>query len=121
MASLLVVDDSADICALYEQEFTEDGHEVMLSTSAAQALEQLKSHHPDVIILDIGMPDMNGLELLKILSDRGDNTPVILNTAYSELGEDCTAKPVAARVLKSGDLTVLKKEIAKVLTAADTR
>jgi CheY-like chemotaxis protein len=69
MARLLVVDDDKNLRLLYEQELQEEGHEVVLAGSGPEALDYLKSKRPDLIILDISMAGMVGIEALgKILA-----------------------------------------------------
>lgn len=82
VARLLVVDDDPGIRYLLEVLLSGSGHEVVLAESAREALARLKEETPDLIILDIMMPDMDGLTLLGRIRAvrRLARVPVILFT-----------------------------------------
>jgi DNA-binding response OmpR family regulator len=115
MARLLVVDDDENLRLLYEQELQEEGHEVVLAGSGPEALDYLKSKRPDLIILDISMPGMDGIEALGKILARDKTMPVILNTAYSTYKDNFMTWSADAYVVKQGDLTELKAKIKDVL------
>jgi DNA-binding response OmpR family regulator len=115
MARLLVVDDDKNLRLLYEQELQEEGHEVVLAGSGPEALDYLKSKRPDLIILDISMPGMDGIEALGKILARDKTMPVILNTAYSTYKDNFMTWSADAYVVKQGDLTELKAKIKDVL------
>jgi DNA-binding response OmpR family regulator len=115
MAKLLVVDDDKNLRLLYEQELAEDGHEVALASSGREALEYLKNERPDLIILDISMPGMDGIEALGKILAKDKAMPVILNTAYSTYKDNFMTWSADAYVVKSGDLTELRAKIKDVL------
>jgi len=115
MAKLLVVDDDKNLRLLYEQELTEEGHEVTLAGSGPEALDYLKAKRPDLIILDISMPGMDGIEALGKILAKDRTMPVILNTAYSTYKDNFMTWSADAYVVKSGDLTELKAKIKDVL------
>ena len=115
MPKLLVVDDDKNLRLLYEQELAEDGHDVALASSGREALEYLKNERPDLIILDISMPGMDGIEALGKILAKDKAMPVILNTAYSTYKENFMTWSADAYVVKSGDLTELRAKIKDVL------
>jgi len=115
MAKLLVVDDDKNLRSLYEQELAEEGHEVALAGSGPEAMEMLKSSRPDLIILDISMPGMDGIEALGKILAKDKTMPVILNTANSTYKDNFMTWSADAYVVKSGDLTELKAKIKEVL------
>jgi CheY-like chemotaxis protein len=96
---VLVVDDEADTRELIREMLKECGSEVVMSRSAAEALEALEQHNPDILISDLGMPDEDGYSLIsKIRSlppERGGQIPAAALTAYAR-AED------RMRVLRSG-------------------
>ena len=96
---VLVVDDEVDTRELISEVLKECGSEVVLSRSAAEALEALEQHKPDILISDLGMPDEDGYSLIsKIRSlppERGGQIPAAALTAYAR-AED------RMRVLRSG-------------------
>ena len=115
MANLLVVDDNEYISELYAQELTDEGHSVSLAGSGFQALEHLKAQHPDLIVLDIAMPDMDGIETMRRIQAIDRVIPVILNTAFATYQDEYATWPANAYVIKSGDLTELKTRIRELL------
>jgi CheY-like chemotaxis protein len=115
MAKVLVVDDDKNLRLLYEQELSEEGHEVTLAGSGPEALDYLKAQRPDLIILDISMPGMDGIEALGKILAKDRTMPVILNTAYSAYKDNFMTWSADAYVVKSGDLTELKAKIKDVL------
>ena len=96
---VLVVDDEADTRELIEEVLRECGSEVIISSSAAEALEALEQHKPDILISDLGMPDEDGYALIEKIralpSERGGDIPAAALTAYAR-AED------RMRVLRSG-------------------
>ena len=96
---VLVVDDEADTRELIREVLRECGSEVILSRSAAEALEALEEHKPDILISDLGMPDEDGYSLIskirELPSERGGHIPAAALTAYAR-AED------RMRVLRSG-------------------
>jgi len=71
-----------------------------------------------VVLMDIRMPRMDGIEAMgKMLNDRRD-LPVILNTAYSSYKDDFRSWPASAYVIKSSDLSELKRALTQVLGPA---
>jgi PAS domain S-box-containing protein len=96
---VLVVDDEADTRELIREVLKECGAEVTLSSSAAEALNALEQHKPDILISDLGMPDEDGYSLITKIralpSERGGHIPAAALTAYAR-AED------RMRVLRSG-------------------
>ena len=96
---ILVVDDEADTRELIREVLKECGSEVVMSRSAAEALEALEQHKPDILISDLGMPDEDGYSLISKIRalppERGGQIPAAALTAYAR-AED------RMRVLRSG-------------------
>lgn len=115
MTHLLVVDDDQDLSMLYEEELTDDGYEVALASSGRAALQYIEDKRPDLIILDISMPDMDGIEALGKIMGKDKTIPVIINTAYSSYKNDFMTWSADGYVVKSGDLTELKERIREIL------
>ncbi|HSE42467.1 MAG TPA: response regulator, partial [Acidobacteriota bacterium] len=81
MKKILVVDDDREICNLVEQILSSKNYYVISVASASEALKQIKSNSFDLILLDMHLPDGNGIDLLpKFMS--AQNIPVILMTAF---------------------------------------
>ncbi|HEY7168777.1 MAG TPA: response regulator [Candidatus Binatia bacterium] len=81
--TIMVVDDNPDIITIVRTILEGKGYNVLSASSGPELLELLKGHKPDLIILDIMMPEMDGLEVLTRLKGMNDTTaiPIILLTA----------------------------------------
>jgi DNA-binding NtrC family response regulator len=121
MSRILVVDDESSIRLLYSHELADEGHEVVTSANAAEAVEKLKKDDFDLILLDIKLKNESGLDLLQRIVKERHNLPVILCTAYSCYKDDFSAWLADGYVVKSSDLTELKHEIRRVLEKKGTR
>ena len=65
MATILFTDDEESIRLLYREEFEEAGYEVMVAASGEEALEKFAAAQPDLLVVDIKMPGMDGIELVR--------------------------------------------------------
>ena len=85
MAKILVIDDEATIRWAIEQTLRTAGHEVVVAETAAEGLTLFRQTRPDVVFLDIRLPDQNGLVVLKEIEDEpGQETAVIVMSAFGE-------------------------------------
>jgi DNA-binding response OmpR family regulator len=84
MSRILVVEDSLDIAEGLQRSLEYDGYEVSLATKAAHALAVATSDKPDIIVLDLGLPDRDGYTVLEELRQRGVQTPVLILSARRE-------------------------------------
>ncbi|MFQ5894408.1 MAG: response regulator [Nitrospinota bacterium] len=82
MAKVLAVDDEPETLTFLVRFLRELGHEVVTAASGAEALEKAEANPPHVVLLDVKMPGLDGLEVLRRLRGRG--VPVILVTAMAE-------------------------------------
>ena len=112
---ILVVDDEVNQALLYEQELSEEGYDVDLAHSGEEAIEQVQKIRYDLVVLDIGMPEMDGLEVLEKMLGIDKNLSVILNTAYPSYKDNFMSWAADAYVVKSSDLTELKGKIKESL------
>src|SRR5688572_9164259 len=79
---ILVVDDEPGLCLLYRAALGDEGYDVKTATSGAAALDELDRFHPDLVVMDIRMPGMDGIETMGHMLNRQRTLPIILNTAY---------------------------------------
>ncbi len=115
MKTLLVVDDEKNICRLYQQELCDEGYRVLVAENGNEAIDLLKKENIDLAILDIKMDGLNGIDTLKQLLALKKELKVILNSAYSIYKSDFATWLADAYLIKSSDLTELKKTIAEIL------
>lgn len=83
---LLLVDDDIDVATMYEMQLAAHGFQVSTAHSGAEAINRASAEHPDLIYLDLGLPEMHGFEVLERLraTPRTAGIPVIILTNYSE-------------------------------------
>lgn len=110
---VLVADDSESIRALFQKMLTTDGHHVISVPDGMAALDAVRRHRPDVVLLDVGMPGVDGIEVCRQLkSDSATHlTPVVLVTGLSGLSDrirgieagadDFLSKPVHPHELRA--------------------
>jgi len=113
--TLLIVDDEEHQRLLYQEELSEEGYQVILAGNGKEALERLSESVPDLIVLDIRMPIMNGLEALGKIIGKEKGIPVIIHSAYSSYKDDFMSWAADDFVVKSSDLTELKRKIRELL------
>ncbi len=112
---ILVVDDEVNQALLYEQELKDEGYDVDLAYSGGEALEMVEKNSYDLVVLDIGMPEMDGLEALGKMLSIDKKLPIILNTAYPSYKDNFMSWAANAYIVKSSDLTELKEKIKESL------
>ncbi|MEA2063024.1 MAG: response regulator [Gemmatimonadota bacterium] len=115
MKRLLIVDDEKHLRLLYKTEFEADGYEADTAANAHEALEKFESSAYDLVILDIRMPGMDGLEALGKFIGRDNKLPVIINSAYDYYKDNFMSWPANSYVIKSSDLTELKARVREAL------
>jgi putative two-component system response regulator len=86
---VLVVDDTESVRSLFRKLLSSDGHDVVAAADGAAALEAVQLHRPDVVLLDVDMPTMDGLEVCRRLkADPGTRlTPVVMVTGQTDLSD----------------------------------
>jgi len=116
MKTILIVDDEENIRTLYKEELTDEGYDVLLASNGYEALEVLDAHQPDAVILDIKMPGMDGVNLLKLIKERKErDIPVIICSAYEEYKQDFSLWASEEYIVKSSDLTKMKTALKRIL------
>ena len=116
MSRILVVEDEANIRLLYKEELQDLGYEVVQAADGKEAIEKFELHQPDLIILDIQLPVLDGIETLKIIREKSREVPVILCTAYGEYKHDLHTWASEAYLIKSADLKELLTMVNEILS-----
>lgn len=112
---LLVVDDEENIRFLFKEELEEEGYEVEVASNGLEAIEKIKTSAYDLVILDIKMPGMNGIQALSEIKNMNKDLPVILCSAYGEFKQDFSSWVSDGYVVKSADTQELKQTIKDIL------
>jgi len=115
---ILVVDDERGLVRIIRLNLEQDGFEVFEANNGAQAMDRLRAVIPDLVLLDVMMPDLDGFTVLKMIREVG-NTPVIMLTAKGEEGDkvkglelgadDYVTKPFSPKELASRIRAVLRR------------
>ncbi len=111
---ILIVDDDLHIQRLYKEELEEEGYEIIVAGTGKEALELFEKETPDLVTLDILMPDIDGISLLRKMKEQSPKTPIIMSTAY-DYRDDFAVWASEAYTVKSADLTELKGTIKKLI------
>jgi two-component system, OmpR family, alkaline phosphatase synthesis response regulator PhoP len=122
---VLVVDDDPDIVELLAYNLEKEGYEVATASNGRNALETARTFHPELVVMDIMMPQMDGIETARLLRDMPDfrNTYLLFLTArseeYSEVAafeigaDDYITKPIKPRALMSRINALFRREAQK--------
>ncbi|WP_022928624.1 response regulator transcription factor [Patulibacter americanus] len=139
MAQVLVVDDEPALVTALERALRLDGHDVAVATDGQRALDRLAGTTPDLVVLDVMMPRVDGLEVCRRLRAAGDRVPVLMLTARDGIddrvdgldagADDYLSKPFALRELRARVRALLRRAEAPgeddegqdVVTFADLR
>ena len=113
MKKILLIDDEDSIHLLYREEFEEEGYAVYSAYSGEEGLQKLADLHVDLVILDINMPGMNGLDTLRKIKEINPTLPVILSSAYQEFKQDLSSWASDEYVVKSANLNELKEAVKR--------
>lgn len=112
---ILLVEDEESLRLLYEEELRAEGYEVVTAGNGKEALRQLEGIKPDLILLDIVMPVMDGMETLGRIMGKKRSIPIIIHTSYPGYREDFMSWAADAYVAKSSDLRELKDTVRDLL------
>jgi two-component system NtrC family response regulator len=118
LETLLVVDDEKNYLLVLKELLVEEGYEVLTAQSAVRALEMMAETEPDLVLTDMKMPGMSGLELLERVKQKDPQMPVIMMTAFGtvEKAVEAMRKGAYDYITKPFDNEVLKKTVATALT-----
>jgi two-component system nitrogen regulation response regulator GlnG len=105
VTTLLVIDDEESVRYSFRRVFAGDGRTVLTAATAADGLEQARQHHPDVIVLDIQLPDRSGLDVFRELHADAPKRPVVFITAHG-------TTQTAIEAMKGGAFDYLVKPLA---------
>ncbi len=116
MSTILLVEANKNQRLLYEQELGLEGYEIVTAIDGKEALEKVQERQPDLIIMDIIMPKMDGIEAMDRIVSKHKGIPIIINTAYDSYKDKFMSWLADAYIVKSSDLTELKNKIKELLT-----
>jgi two-component system, response regulator, stage 0 sporulation protein F len=113
-ATVLIVDDEEHIRLLFKEELEDEGYTVDLASNGLDALDKVKRSAYSVIVLDIKMPGMDGIQALAEIKKINKDQPVILCSAYGEFKQDFASWVSDGYIVKSADTRELKEMIRRM-------
>jgi DNA-binding response OmpR family regulator len=116
MKNILLVDDEEGLHLLYREELEPEGYTVHSALTGIEALQKLKTISPDLVILDINMQGMNGIEVLRRIKEINSEVPVVLSSSSHEYKQDLSAWVSDDYIIKSADLADLKAAVRQLLS-----
>src|SRR3954466_6299662 len=119
---ILIVDDQYGIRILLNEVFQKEGYQTFQAASGFQALEIVENHSPDLVLLDMKIPGMDGIEILKRMKVIDQDIRVIIMTAYGELDMIQEAKDLGAitHFAKPFDIDDIRKAVEKHLESSSS-
>ncbi len=117
MSRILIVEDEQHQRELYAMELEEEGYEVDQASNGKEGVEMVKDNRYDLVIMDIRMPEMDGIEALGKILSRDKKIPIIIYTAYSNYKSNFMTWTADAYVTKSSNLEELKEKIHEILSS----
>jgi DNA-binding NtrC family response regulator len=123
MAHILVVDDDQSVASAFERFLRHEGHDYRLASSAADALRLVAEHEPDLVVMDIRMPGVDGLQALTEMRSRHPDVYVALMTAHgsSQTSIDAIRSGAFEYLTKPLDLDQLRGLIRHAVAAKESR
>ena len=129
---ILVVDDDTSFCLLLKTFLQKRGYDVVTAFNGNDALQELNNDFFDIVLTDIGLPDSDGLEILKSITQKGLKTQVILMTGYTDIKTAVNAMKIGAfdyvgkpinpdEILHTIQQALLKKETKKSNTVSEPK
>ncbi|MBL1280672.1 MAG: response regulator transcription factor [Fluviicola sp.] len=124
MESILIIDDESDIREILGYNLKKEGYKVFSASNGVEGISIAKKEHPDLILLDVMMPEMDGIEVCEILKEDETTKNILIcfltarSEDYSQIagfkagGDDYVSKPVKPKVLISRIEAILRRKIS---------
>ena len=121
MKSILLVEDDPNLGNLYDEELSDEGYHVLRAGNGREGVEMSGQMRPDIVVTDINMPGMDGLEMIERMLAAQPGLPFIINSAYDSYKDSFRSWSAEAFVSKSSDLSELKLRIQQVLALKEPK
>ena len=115
---ILIVDDQKGVRRLLEELFKKEGWDVNVAADGKEAINKVAEKLPDIILMDVKMPNMNGLEASQIILETHGRIPIIMMTAYGEIEVVKKALDAGVKkcITKPFDIMVLRDMVNNLIT-----
>jgi two-component system response regulator (stage 0 sporulation protein F) len=123
MKKILIVDDQYGIRVLLDEVFRKEGYQTYQAANGTQALSIAEKDEPDLVILDMKIPGMDGLEILRRIKSLNQSMRVIMITAYGELDliQEAMRLGALTHFTKPFDIDELRKKVEGYLTSIPSK
>lgn len=120
MHTILVVDDQAGIRFLLKEVFAEEKYRVVTAANGSEGLAKWEEWGPDLVLLDMKMPGLDGLDVLRKVAGKHRQVPVIIMTAYGELQivEEALSLGAKGYITKPFDILELRQTVDMILSGS---
>jgi CheY-like chemotaxis protein len=117
MAKILVADDEQNVRLLFNEALTDVGYQVLTAVNGHEALQKIFTERPDLVILDIKMPGLHGIEVLQKIREHDEDLPVIICTAFRHMDDDFIVgtSHISGYLVKPVDVEELKEKVQEAL------
>jgi len=114
---ILIVDDQKGVRRLLEELFKKEGWDVKVASDGQEAINKVEEGLPDIILMDVKMPNMNGLEASQIILQAHNQVPIIMMTAYGEIEVVKKALEAGVRkcITKPFDIIILRDMVNNLI------
>jgi two-component system response regulator (stage 0 sporulation protein F) len=114
---ILIVDDQKGVRRLLEELFKKEGWDVNVASDGQEAINKVEEGLPDIILMDVKMPNMNGLEASQIILQAHSRVPIIMMTAYGEIEVVKKALEAGVRkcITKPFDIIILRDMVNNLI------
>lgn len=118
METILIVEDDTNLLRLYQSELEYEGYRVRIARNGNEAKESVAREVPDLIVMDIRLPEKGGVDAMSEILQEYGKIPIILNSAFTSYQDDFLTWAADAYIIKSVDLDPLKNKIRELLHPA---
>ena len=117
MTTLVIVDDEAGIVEEVKSFFQEEGYQVYTADSGEQGIKVIRRRKPDIVLIDMKLPDISGIEVLKATKEISPQSKIIVITGYVDQALIDQAEKLGrdAFLPKPFDLETLKREVTRLI------